>query len=218
MRKVFLTLLLAFLASASYSQSGVIRDLTGAVELKPVGSSAFIPARAGSEVTQDTIISTGFKSTAIVAVGSTVITVQPLTRLSLAEISKTQDTERLNVNLQAGRIRVDVKPVSGTKANTVVQSPSATASVRGTSFGMDIFDTDVEEGGVDVEGNDGFNTTLYKGDKGSVDKNGSMRDAVELASSELNPKRPEGSGNSGEKTKPHENFSFDGFAAFGFIW
>ena len=62
------------------AQNAVIREMTGEVEIKPAGASAFVPAQAGDEVAQDTVVSTGFKSTAIITVGSSEITVRPLPR------------------------------------------------------------------------------------------------------------------------------------------
>jgi len=52
----------------------------------------------------------------------------------LSEIQSSANTENLNINLQTGRIRVDVKTPAGTKASTKVRSPSAAASVCGTVF------------------------------------------------------------------------------------
>jgi hypothetical protein len=100
-------------------------------------AAAFTLVQKGSQVARDIIVSTGFKSAAIIEVGSSVITVRLLTRFSLSEIQSSANTENLNINLQAGRIRVDVKPPVGTKASDKVQSPSAAASVRGTVFYMD---------------------------------------------------------------------------------
>ena len=154
-KTLFLSLLLAGAVFCAFAQSGVIREFTGEVELKRAGSSSFVPAKAGETVAADTIISTGFKSTAIVEVGNSTIAVRPLTRLSLAEIRSTSGTETLNVKLQTGRVKVDVKPPAGTKANCTVQSPSSTASVRGTSFEVDSYNLKVLEGSVAFRGNKG---------------------------------------------------------------
>jgi hypothetical protein len=118
--------------------AGVIRELTGNVELKTAGSPVFIAARAGDEIEMNTIVSTGFKSTAVIETGDTLITVRPLTRLTLAE--------NLNVNLQAGRVKVDANPKAGTKANYTVQSSGATALVQGTSFEFDAHNIKMNEG------------------------------------------------------------------------
>jgi len=198
MRKIFLAFLLVFFAAASYSQTGIIRELTGDVTLKPAGSSVFIPAKTGNEVAQNTIVSTGFKSTAIIEVGSTLITVQPLTRLSLAEIRSSQNTENLNVNLQAGRIRVDVKPPAGTRANTTVQTPSATASVRGTVFEMNTLNLDVIEGAVNWKSLNGLSSNVPAGFKGSIDADGNVSNHAENIKNTA-VAAPVGAGLSGER-------------------
>ena len=197
MKKMFLTvLMLSLIGFGVFAQSGVIRELTGDVELKPAGAPAFVPAQAGSEVARDTIVSTGFKSTAIIAVGSSVITVRPLTRLSLAEIQSSSGSENLNVNLQTGRVRVDVKPPAGTKANCTVQSPSATASVRGTSFEFDTVNVDVREGTVAFAGKDGVPAMVSAGEASYIGSDGKAVDSVTVASSSLLPPAPVGASSS----------------------
>jgi len=207
MKKVFFVVLMVSIAVFNlYSQSGVIRELTGDVELKPAGASAFVQAKAGNEVAQDTIVSTGFKSTAIIVIGSNVITVRPLTRLSLAEIRSSAGTEDLSVNLQAGRVRVEVKPPAGTKANTTVQSPSATASVRGTIFDMDLFNLDTIDGVVDYQGSDGLSMPVAAGNSSEVTGDGASKDPVEVASAALQPGSPVGTGAAGETSSSSGSF------------
>jgi len=173
MKKNVLTVVLLFAAIFCVSaQNGVIRELTGVVELKPAGASVFTAAQPGAVVAQNTIISTGFKSTAIIAVGSSLITVRPLTRLTLAEISGAAGTEKLNVALQTGRVKVDVKPPAGTKAACTVQGPSATASVRGTSFEFDSRNLKVSEGVVVFRGNNGAAILVSAGGTGYVGNDG----------------------------------------------
>jgi len=172
-RGLLFLLLLAVTVLCVFSQNtaqmtGKIRELTGEVELKRTETSAFIKAKAGDTVVADTIISTGFKSTAIIDVGNSSITVRPLTRLSLAEIQSISDTETLNVTLQTGRVRVDVKPPAGTKANCTVRSPMATASVRGTSFEFDTFNLKVSEGIVAFQGSKGMSVLIPAGMSSSI--------------------------------------------------
>lgn len=131
-----------------FAQNGEIREISGTVELKRAGETAFVAARAGDPVARNTVVSTGFRSSALIQVGSSLITVRPLTRLSLAEISSSAGTETINVSLQTGRVRVDVKPPAGTRTAMEVRGPSATASVRGTSFEFDTHSLTVLEGNV----------------------------------------------------------------------
>jgi hypothetical protein len=199
MKKMFLASFLVFFSAiAVYSQVGVIRDLIGDVELKHPGFSNFVPARAGIEVAQETIISTGFRSTATITIGSNTITVRPLTRLTLAEISSSSGVENLSVNLETGRIRVDVKPPAGTRANTTVQSPSATASVRGTVFDVDTNNISVHEGSVGYTGKDGLSTIIGQGFSGTTGLLNNTLNSLNSAFDNIMPSEPIGSGLAGE--------------------
>ncbi len=191
---VFFSLLFFALVLASYSQVGTIKELTGEVELKPAGSQVFSPAVKDGEVAQDTIVSTGFRSSAIITVGSNEINVRPLTRLSLSEISSSGDTENLNVKLQTGRVRVDVKPPVGVRANTRVQGPSATASVRGTSFEMDTKTINVSEGRVSFGGSNGTAVLVAAGASSGITPDGGTMDPIQAAAAALAPSSPVGAG------------------------
>jgi len=135
MKKAIFALLLISTATLGFAQKALIKDLTGTVELKLSGSSDFISAGVGAEVAQDTIISTSFKSTALVQAGSAVITVRPLTRLTLTEI----------------------------QASLSVSSPTATASVRGTSFEFDTRNLRVHSGTVVFMGKWGYQVSVQEG-------------------------------------------------------
>ena len=197
-RTLFVSLLLAGAAFCAFAQNGVISELTGTVELKTARSSSFVPAKTGDVVAADTIVSTGFRSTAVIKVGSTTIAVRPLTRLSLAEIRAESDSETLKVDLQAGRVRVDVKPPAGTRANTSVQSPSATASVRGTDFEFDARNLKVYEGTVVLRGNDDMEIPVPAGASSYVDGYGKAIDPIEANRQSLTPPAPAGTGSSGK--------------------
>ena len=193
MKKIIIALLLTVIFSTVvFAQNGVIREITGEVELKRSGSSAFVRASAGDSVDLNTIISTGFRSTAVVAIGSSTITVRPLTRLSLREIQSTGNTETVNVSMQTGRVRVDVQPPAGTRANFTVQSPSATASVRGTSFDFDTVNLSVHEGKVVFGGNSGPATTVNSGFNTFVGTDGTAENPVEVTTAATIPSAPVG--------------------------
>jgi len=204
MKKVvcIITMLCAILSGVFAQGNGVIRELTGEVELKPAGASAFTPARVGSEVAQNTVVSTGFKGTAIIAVGSSTITVRPLTRLSLSELQISSGTENLNMNLQSGRVKVDVKPPEGTRTNFTVQSPSATASVRGTSFEFDTYNLNVTEGRVSFQGMRGSARPVSAGFKSNVNRDGSAADQADANKSNFMPPPPAGADTTGGRSAP----------------
>ena len=172
MKKTIFALLLVGIAALGFAQAAVIKELTGTVELKRAGVSDFIPASVGAEVAQNTIISTGFKSTVLVQAGSAVIAVRPLTRLTLTEILASQGEENLTMNLQAGRVRVDVNPPAGSKASLSVSSPTATASVRGTSFEFDTRNLRVNSGTVYFMGKWGYEVAVKEGQTRTIGASG----------------------------------------------
>jgi len=150
MKRTIVLFFLLFAAALVFAQNpeARIREMTGTVELKVPGSADWVPARVGEPIKEATIISTGFKSTAILAVGNSTLTVRPLTRMSLDVLINRNDTETINIALNTGRVRADVKPPAGSRADFSVQTPVATASVRGTVFDMDTVNITVEEGSV----------------------------------------------------------------------
>jgi len=197
MKKAIFAVLFIFAVVSVYSQTGVIREMTGDVELKAAGASTFTPARQGSTIARDTVISTGFRSTAIITIGSTEVAVRPLTRLTLAEIQSSADTEILNVSLQTGRVRVAVNPPAGTRANTTVQTPTATASVRGTEFGMGVDDIDGSSGKTSYSSNsDGLSETITSGFGSETDNVGGAKNPNENHTSGTLPGLPGTSGSS----------------------
>jgi len=200
MRKTALVFFLMLFGLSVFAQNGVIRQLSGTVELKTSGASSYVPAKAGDELSQDTVISTGFKSSALVELGSALITVRPLTRLTLTEIQATAGAETLNVNLQAGRVRVDVNPPAGTKTTMAVTSPIATASVRGTSFDFDTRNLSVNHGTVSFHGNRGKPMLVSGGSTSQVKDDGKTEDPIATKGRRLRPQPPVGADISGGTT------------------
>ena len=195
---------------------GEITELAGTVELKPAGEANFIPAKAGDRVVRDTIISTGFKSSALIKAGSALLTVRPLTRLSFSEISSSSGSESLNVSIQTGRVRVDVKPPAGTRTAMTVQSPIATASVRGTSFEFDTQSITVLEGTVAFQGSEGGEMFVSAGFGSEINVNGRSTDPMDYFITELLPPPPAGSdtgfingGTSGSSSTSDAEFDID---------
>ena len=192
MRKIIIAFVFILAALSAFAQNGVIKDLTGTVELKKAGSKEFVAAKAGDTISQDTVISTSFKSTAIVEIGSAVIAVRPLTRMTLTEIRASSESESLNVSLQTGRIRVDVKPPAGTKAIMTATSPTSTASVRGTSFELDARNLHVISGNVAFRGSRGAFTVITTGFDGTVGQNGAAVNPLALGDAAYRPQTPVG--------------------------
>ena len=209
-RSMLLAAALLFLGTVSVMAqspgSGIITEITGTVEIKHAGTADFIAAKNGDALAQNTVISTGFKSIALVTVGSSVITVKPMTRLTLGEITASAGAETINVSLQTGRVRVDVNPPAETRATVTVRSPVATASVRGTSFEFDTQSITVLSGTVAFQGTNGKVMLVNAGSASQVTGSGRAADPSDSFTAELRPP-PIAGGDSGFQQKKNPDSS-----------
>jgi len=213
-KTVFVIVLSILCTGIVFAQNGVIKEVSGTVEIKRAGSAVFVPAKAGDQLAADTVVSTGFKSTALVAVGSSVITVRPLTRLALSELASSAGTETINVALQTGRVRVDVDPPAGTKTTMTVRAPNATASVRGTSFDFDTKNLQVHEGTVAFQGSKGGIILVSAGSASTIQPDGKVENPIETNAAALLPPPPAGVADSGVENDGGESPVLEGEITF----
>jgi len=192
MKKLLFTAILVLTGLRAFSQDAFIDQLTGRVEIRQSEETSFKAANKGDKIFQETVISTGFKSYAVVRIGGATVSVRPLTILTLKEIQKLDETETLNVNLRAGRVRVDVKPPAGTKAIMTVYSPTSTASVRGTNFELDTRSLYVREGTVSFAGIVGQGVLVGAGGSSRVDQTGQATNPRDERNANLMPPNPAG--------------------------
>jgi hypothetical protein len=197
MRKLAVLLLMAG-AAALYGQNGggtrvVIRELFGTVEVKAPGAQEWTAATVGQELERAGMISTGFKSGAVLAMGDSLLSVRPLTRLTVEELESRSGNERVNISLQTGRLRAEVKAPPGGKTEFTVYTPSASASVRGTVFEFDGTELRVEEGKVHLTGGDTSGTYVGVGHRVTTDpETGRTAGVTETIREELTPSLPAG--------------------------
>jgi hypothetical protein len=176
-------------------ESAFFREVSGTVEIMAPGSGAWVRAAAGDGIEKNTLVSTGFRSSAVVVMGNSVIMVRPLTRLNLDEITANQNEEQVHLSLQTGRIRAEVKPPAGGKTDFTVRSPIVTASVRGTAFEFDTENLRVDEGRVVYSLDNGRRTSVAAGGMSYVDVTGNtVISPFEAAAGFLRPALPPGSG------------------------
>jgi hypothetical protein len=179
----------------SAQEAAFFREIIGTVEIKAPGSADWVSAVVGGRIEKQTLISTGFKSIATLVAGESVITVRPVTRLSLEELTRNQNGERVSLRLQTGRIRADVKPPVEGSVNFTIRSPTATASVRGTSFEFDTETLRVAEGRVVYSLDNGRGVYVAAGGVSYVDEsNNTVISPYEAAAELLTPAPPPGSG------------------------
>lgn len=120
-------------ATICFAQSGKaeVVSFTGKVEYQT--SEGWKPLRVGVLLDQGTVISTGFKSTLVLKIGGSNFTVAPLSRIAISKLTESDSGHDTEMQLSAGKLKIDVKPVSGKTASFRIKSPAATASIRGTS-------------------------------------------------------------------------------------
>ena len=148
----------------------VIREMVGTVEIKYAASETWENASRGQSLAGDTTISTGFRSTVVIALGDSLITVRPLTRLTLTELSRNQETEKAELNLQTGRVKADIRAPEGGRTEFTVRSTNSTSSVRGTVFEFDTLNLAVREGTVEFRGGSGFAHLVDAGGFSQIDE------------------------------------------------
>jgi hypothetical protein len=176
-------------------EAAFFRELSGTVEIKAPGSAVWTNAAAGDRIEKNTLISTGFRSTAVLVLGDSVIMIRPVTRLSLEEIVRNQNNEQVNLYLETGRVRAEVKPPARGRTDFTIRSPSVTASVRGTSFEFDTENLRVDEGGVQYSLANGREVYVAAGSMSYVDEaSNAVVSPFEAAAELLVPAPPVGSG------------------------
>ena len=158
MKKYFGILILCIAGISSLAAAALtatVTEIAGKVECKLPGKD-WVAAKTGDILPAGSLISTGFKSTAILKMESATLTVKPVTRLSLEELVKSEGTTKTQMFLMAGRVKAEVTPPEGEKAEFKVKSPTATASVRGTGFEFDGQNLIVDHGTVQLEAESGI--------------------------------------------------------------
>ncbi len=106
-------------------------EVSGKVEVQR--DNKWVAVVKGDILPAGSVISTGFKSEAVLSFDETVIKVKALTRLTIEQLFEKDGDKASSVYLDTGSISADVKPAENKRVGFSVKTPAATASVRGTS-------------------------------------------------------------------------------------
>ena len=131
MKKIVTILVLLAVAFYSFALDGIVMEVLGKVE-KQVDHS-WIALKKGDVLVPGDIVSTGFKSEAVISIGESVITVKALTRMTIEQLYEKNKNHVSSVYLDVGSVSADVKPVTNKRVGFTVKTPAVTASVRGTA-------------------------------------------------------------------------------------
>lgn len=128
--------LLAFAVFAGFSASALeakFVSIEGKVEILEGGM--WIPVEEGDIIQErGAVISTGFKSNAVVSVKETNFTLGPLTRITIENMVAMENKDSTQIYIDSGSLKANISSSDGRKVGFKVRSAVATASVRGTEF------------------------------------------------------------------------------------
>ncbi|MBQ1197975.1 MAG: FecR domain-containing protein [Spirochaetaceae bacterium] len=135
MKKLVLLFLISiFSISFSFAAStdvAIVNSVVGKVEVQV--NESWIQVKNGDILSSGSVISTGFKSSAVLYIGASLIEVRALTRLTIEEIMEQNQNYNTTMFLDAGSIKADIKKSENKRVGFKVRTSVATASVRGTS-------------------------------------------------------------------------------------
>lgn len=133
MKKVIFLLLILFSVSVVFAATdvAVVNSVVGKVEVQI--NESWVQLKNGDILTSGSVISTGFKSSAVLYIGQSLIEVRALTRLTIEEIIEQNQNYNTTMFLDAGNIKADIKKSENKRVGFKVRTSVATASVRGTS-------------------------------------------------------------------------------------
>ncbi len=159
-----------------FSLEGTVVSVSGKVELQT--PSGWAPLKTGDIVESGIVISTGFRSQATIQVAGSNIIVNQLSRLTLEQLTETNDSHNSEVFLDLGTISADVKGAENKRVGFVVNTPVATASVRGTAFEMGINSLRVTSGVVGFGGKSGKEVPVSGGNASTISSSGSATSPI----------------------------------------
>jgi hypothetical protein len=139
MKKIICLMALSFIIVSGLEAQvqAVVKEVSGKVEVKAAGASAWLPAKAGLKLAKGSFVSTGFNSTALLELGPSLLSVKPLTRMQLEELIAKEGTVSTELFLKVGKVKAELKSGVGLKQDFTLKSPVSTAAVRGTEFEFD---------------------------------------------------------------------------------
>ena len=168
MKRFAIIPMMLLLAWGLFGQNqAVIKEFSGKVEIQLPGR-AWAPAVRGAVLPQGASVSTGFNSRATLDLGVSVVQVKPLTRMSVAELSRREGADVTTVDLRVGRVNAKVEKAEGLEHNFTLRTPVSTAAVRGTELDGAVGKADVKSGLVRMSNALGQTRTLGQGEKSST--------------------------------------------------
>ncbi len=202
-KSIVVGVLLLFAAGMLWGQAQ-FSEVNGKVEIRPASGGAWQAAEVGMTVDEQTMISTGFNSSAELQMGASTVSVEQLTRMVFEEIVERSDSVETRMNLSVGKMSAQVRSSDGRAQDFQVRSPISTAAVRGTDFEFDGEQLRVTEGIVAFVNNYGQQRRISVGQKSQItEETTTPTDPVEEAQEDTTTStEPIGAGSDDEKEAP----------------
>ncbi len=134
-KALLITAAFVILGSSAFAADATVTFVSGKVEVQRGGK--WVALQKGDTLSKSDTISTGFQSEAKIKILDSVLYLGPVTRVTLEELSSSDQADNVNVYLKTGATRSQVKHVDNKRVNYQVHTAVAVASCRGTGWGMD---------------------------------------------------------------------------------
>ena len=121
----------ASLCACLFAFDAEVTSLSGKAQFSLNGTS-WSAISVGTKIPQGAAIQTGFKSELALKLKGTELKLEPMTRITLDELSEKGNKDNAVVSMKIGGLTSNVKKLEDRRAGFTVKGPAATASVRGT--------------------------------------------------------------------------------------
>lgn len=132
----FTATFIAAFGSAAFADAvqmqAVVKKTSGKAEVQ--SESGWVPIKEGEKLEKGAVIQTGFKSEVVLQIKETMVTVAPLSRITLEQLVAKEGKDETRIFLDTGSLKSNIKKSEDRSVGFKVRSPVATASVRGTEF------------------------------------------------------------------------------------
>ncbi len=136
MKRFFLAIFIASLSFALFAYDAEVIEIQGRAQVSSNGTS-WSPLNVGSVISQGATIQTAFKSSLKLKLKGTTVNVGAMTRIKVEELSESPAKDNAVLSVKTGSLVSNVKKVEDRRVGFTIKGPAATASVRGTVFGIE---------------------------------------------------------------------------------
>ena len=137
MKKTFVFGILFAVCASLFALDAEVIGIEGKAQVSTNGTT-WAPVAVGSKIPQGATIQTGFKSSLKIKFKGSEITLDPMTRIKVDELSDKDNRDNAVVSMKIGGLTSNVKKVEDRRAGFTVKGPAATASVRGTILSEEV--------------------------------------------------------------------------------